>query len=114
MAKKSGTKTAIGAALVIGVAALIAIGVNQQEPGLELTAEAYGENWPFTVPAGRIECEPDQSRTIRADGQIYALNGRAQDRGYQRIDPIWKDDPRFDGAKVNLQPIIDAAGELCG
>ena len=84
------------------------------DPGQEVTAAEYGDDWPFTVAAGRVDCLPSGSLVFVADGTPYALTGLARAKGYRAVDPIWRDNPRIQGTKVPLQPITAAAEATCG
>ena len=111
----TGKDTAIGLA-IFGVAVYAVAQLGLGESGSKVTASDYGDAWPLIVEEGSLECDTDQSRTIRTESGIYALNGRASDTGYQAIDPILRDDPRYPGmdVKISIAPLIEAAGELCG
>lgn len=82
-----------------------------------VTRADFGEAWPLTVDAGELECVEVTGRVhvlvIHVGGKTYAVNGTAIDRGYQRIDPIWRDNPRIKGAKMDMGPLLKAARELC-
>ena len=80
---------------------------------VELTAQQFGDRWPFTVDTGIVRCEsyghphrvgrPPSNRasswqnsavTFEADGVIYGVNGRARGSGaYREVDPIWRTAP---------------------
>lgn len=99
---------------------------------LAVTAEDYGEDWPFTVPKGFVACAPPGSNVIfTAEGRgIYALNGRARGlmqetkNGWKEIAEIHRDNPTFfankelvaTGAKpfkVSVGPLIEKGMKLC-
>ncbi len=57
------------------------------ENGVLITKAEYGEDWPYTVDSGFLYCDPPGSNVVlRAEGKVYALNGRAMgnaaERGY--------------------------------
>jgi len=81
----------------------------------EVSAAEFGDAWPLTVDRGTVDCWNDGSRTVSVTGGTYALNGPATAKGYPRIDPIWRDDPRYPdmGMKVSIQPLIERAGQFC-
>lgn len=83
------------------------------EPGRAVTAAEYGDEWPFSVPSGRVDCRPSGSAVFVADGTTYALTGLAQSRGYADVGPIWLDNPKIPGTKVSLGAITKDALELC-
>lgn len=83
----------------------------------EVTAEEFGEDWPFTVDSGRLSCRAPRQALFRADGRTYPLNGaasaRAMDHGYPALDRIWRDNPDIPGTKISVGPMISRALELC-
>jgi hypothetical protein len=108
----------------IGGLALLALivafqGGYNQAPSLPdapgtLRAANFGDAWPFTVDEGRVECRRGQSVVFITGGTEYAVNGAAQTvLGLPGIDPIWRNDPKIAGAKVNIGPVLDAGLELC-
>jgi len=73
----------------------------------------YGENWPFTVSSGVLECR-NYEVTFKAEGMTFAVNGQATAKGkYQELEKIWKDDPKFKGLKISVGDIIDKGLKLC-
>ncbi len=93
----------------------------RRQPPILITEEQYGEEWPFIVSKGVLECMPPGIITFKARNQTYAVNGLASSRGYKDIDEIWKDDPRQLGMensanvinKIDLGAIISKGLELC-
>lgn len=85
---------------------------------IKITKDEYGEKWPFTVSEGVIGYEALSVNgktlaiiTFTAEGKTYPLNGiarsRSKERGYHDIDSIWRDNPKIQGAKIDIFPIID-------
>jgi len=71
--------------------------------------------WPLTVSSGTLRCLDDGGSVVfENDEKTYAVNGTADSRGYDDINPIWKDNPSNITPKVNIGPLIDAGLELCG
>lgn len=83
------------------------------ERGVEVTREAYGDSWPFTVEAGHADCVDGQLAIFRHEGREYALTSLAESRGIAPIEPIWRDNPDFGGPKINLGPMTRLALEQC-
>lgn len=81
--------------------------------GQKVTAEEYGEDWPFSVAEGRVDCRPSGALVFVADGTSYALTGHAKTRGYTPVDGIWIDSSAIPGTKVSLTSITNAAKALC-
>ncbi len=92
-----------------------------------VTREQFEERdltWPLTVDEGELRCE-DEAITITVDGTVYAVNGLAEARGAQPIDPVWADDTELakeieeaggDGSFISKIPITDLISvgqELC-
>lgn len=79
----------------------------------------YGEQWPFTVESGYLECQQGSIVTFTADGIEYGVNGTALSRGYKDIVAIWAEDPSFyemaqtfaDSSGDDVNDIIKQMGE---
>jgi hypothetical protein len=94
---------------------------------LHIQDSEFGEEWPFTVSEGVLECVDDAVIFHTHDGR-YALNGLAFSKGYIKVDPIRRIDPLRSGlaeysgetgrvlrevASVSLGPVIIKGLELC-
>ncbi len=88
-----------------------------------VTAEEFGDKWPFTVSNGRLGCLNTRilgnvevsDIVFTTGGKTYALNGTAQDSGkYLDVEPIWKNNPDPFIPKVNIGPMISEGLKLCG
>lgn len=70
--------------------------------------------YPFTV-GGSLECESPEAVILKANGNIYPLNGAARTK-YQSIakplEEIWKDDPKLTG-KINIGDVLSTGLRLC-
>jgi hypothetical protein len=76
------------------------------------------EPWPFLNPSGHVDCYISASGTevptFRSAGTTYGLTGYGTaTEGLPRIDPIWRDDPDIEGAKVSITEISAMAREHC-
>lgn len=81
--------------------------------GVEVTREAYGDDWPFTVDSGYADCVSGAA-IFRHGGVDYQLTGLARSMGYEPIDPIWRDNPGSMGSpKVSLGSVTSVALEQC-
>lgn len=78
-------------------------------------AADYGDAWPFAVESGTVRCvKPRNEIIFSSEGKVYAVNGTAKsNKDYADITPIWKDDPKNEGLKINLTPILDLGLSLC-
>lgn len=68
--------------------------------------ETFGNAWPFTVGNG-VLINDKTAIIFKHKGKKYALNGVARAKGYNEIDPIWKDNKAIPGAKILLTKIIE-------
>ena len=91
------------------------------EPGF-LSRADFGKQWPLTVEAGVVSCEPLGANTrlgsvifMDPEGKRYAVNGTAIAHypGLPVIDHIWAPDPKVPGLKIDISPVIDRGLELC-
>lgn len=86
----------------------------QQEPrGLLVTREEFGDDWPFTVDSGRVDCRQGGAAVLIVDQWVYQLNGVAAQKGYADLAPIWRDNPEIPGTKVSVGPMIRLALQQC-
>lgn len=81
--------------------------------GQSVAAAEYGEDWPFTVQQGTVDCLQGGAAIFRSEGKIYQLNGKAASLNYLPLDPIWRDNPEIPGTKINIGPMIKLALEQC-
>lgn len=92
----------------------------RKQPPLLITQTELGDQWPFTVSQGTLECIPPCIVTFRVNDKIYAVNGLASSRGYTKIDEIWQEDSTKLGkwqagliTKMDLTNIIKKGLDLC-
>jgi hypothetical protein len=79
-----------------------------------VSQDDLGDDWPLTVPNGRIECRDGLHIVIRTDRGLYPLNGSAASSGrYHDLIDIWRDHPDVDGMRVSLAPLLEIGRELC-
>lgn len=72
---------------------------------VHVSQSEFGDSWPLTVDSGEIECIDTYFMVFRSGGETYALNGLAKGQGYADITPIWKDNPKIPGAKMDISPL---------
>ena len=88
----------------------------------KMTKIDFGEGWPFVVD-GELMCERISAGeyvvdlvTLHSIDRVYAVNlpaqSRADERGWQKIDEIWRDSP-FDSGKVPINWVIWRGEDLC-
>lgn len=76
----------------------------------------YGEDWPFTVEEGVLQCEKLGGDlggvTLEVDGTIYGINGPA--RGSERLKANgWRDGNEIQTGSGNVGRIIEDGQKLC-
>lgn len=86
---------------------------SESPPGVMITKEEYGDDWPFTSDEGRIECRRGGALVFVVRDFEYQLNGLAEQMGYTKINSIWRWHPDMPGVRVSLTPIIQRAKTLC-
>lgn len=86
----------------------------QQEPqGILVSREEFGDEWPFTVESGRVDCRQGGAAVFIVDNWVYQLNGVAAQKGYADLAPIWRDNPDIPGTKISVGPMIRLAQQQC-
>ncbi|MBA3449166.1 MAG: DUF2511 domain-containing protein [Pseudaminobacter sp.] len=83
-------RNAQGTASVCLILAILA-GCSKAEPDkVAVSRDQYGDDWPFPFDTGSVRCDPPGTVVvIDAEGQTYALNGKARGLVSKRdyIDP---------------------------
>lgn len=73
------------AAPTVEKAAVEAATRTREARGVLISREAYGDDWPYTVASGHLDCEPPGSNVVlRVGDTVYALNGRAMGNAARR------------------------------
>lgn len=84
-----------------------------------ISAEQFGDGWPFTVEEMHLSCFPGSVLVVSdaETGVMYPLNGTAKAKagalGLEPIEKVWRDDPDIAGAKVSLGAVIEQGLPLC-
>ena len=83
--------------------------------GYETIKESsYGKKWAFTVNEVKIGCERSLPVVfIKGDINAYGLTGFSATSIGRGIDDIWKDNPEFEGLKIDISPFIELALSHC-
>ncbi|HGA5580778.1 TPA: DUF2511 domain-containing protein [Salmonella enterica subsp. enterica serovar Potsdam] len=99
----------------------LSFGVAAAEKTKEIDGATYGDKWPLTFEKAKVSCVNRAYAfvyDIKTDDR-YPLNGMAVDAVKSgkmegsNLDDVWKDDPDYDGVKISISPVIDAATALC-
>lgn len=79
--------------------------------------EDYGDDWPFTVPNGIIECQLPNSVIFHSDNVIYAVNGQARgqlaEMHWLDLEEIWRNHPDPMYFKMPLGDVLTLGHSLC-
>lgn len=76
----------------------------------------FGDDWPFKVENGWVECVDGHSVIFKANGDSYALNDAARLSGeYKNIREIIRPDANYPGKKIMMDlSLIEFEGlKLC-
>ena len=96
---------------------MLVVGCDHASPpparGKVLRRVDFGDNWPLTVDSILVDCISGISAVGYNDGHTYALNGLAQSRGYEAVEPIWRFNPELPGWRMLISPVADSARLLC-
>ncbi len=89
--------TSPGPALAAVLIALVTLTSGSEKQGpidapshaatLHIQKSEFGEQWPFTVSEGVLECV-DYAVIFHTRSGRYGLNGLAESKGYAEVDPI--------------------------
>ncbi|MDA7086522.1 DUF2511 domain-containing protein [Pseudomonas sp. SA3-5] len=84
-----------------------------------VSAEDYGQDWPFKGEEMHLLCMPGNA-VVASDpesGRMYPLNGTASSQakrlGLDPLEAIWLDNPAIPGTKVSVGPLIERGLALC-
>ncbi|MEG4300504.1 DUF2511 domain-containing protein [Microcoleus sp. Pol11C1] len=110
---------------VVACGLLLSVGC-LEEPGqpISISQEQFGNEWPLTVPRGKIGCmftsnfyakNVEVIFFIAPDGKEYLLEGSPMrsEKILFPINSIHKSDPINPRAKKNLEPLIDKGLQVC-
>jgi hypothetical protein len=98
---------------------LIAVTVVAAGNALMISAQEYGDAWPFTVEEVQLQCHPGMVLLVKdpQTGHAYPINGaasaRAQALNLQPLEHIWRPDPLIADAKISLGPVLNRGISLC-
>lgn len=91
---------------------------------LPVSRATWPGEWPFTLPAGELECQrlphmPDLEAVLLHgdDGATYAVNGIASSHaaryGWRTLRQVWREDPAIPGARVPVGDMVARGRALC-
>lgn len=105
---------------VIGLAIAGALSFSAMAAQQDLiSAEDFGDAWPFTFEEGYVACHPGNAVTVMdaETGRTYPLNGAAKGKanalGLDDLESVWLDSSEIPGTKVSVAPVIEKGLQLC-
>lgn len=109
------------ATALLAITTFPALAQTSTQPGTfqVISKASFTGTWPFTVEQGTLSCYRGQGIVFNTGGKTYAINGTAQSLGkslgytWQRVNPIWRDNPSVPGTKVPVSDIIKTGQTLC-
>lgn len=99
--------------IVVVVFGLLVSACSGGKDELPVSEANFDGDWPLTVSEGKIRCGDGAALLFSAKGKAYALNGVASQQGYEKIDPIWRTNPKIPGSRISLRDLIDMASKHC-
>ena len=103
--------------LLLGL--LLAAPLALAAPPKLISAEDFGDAWPFVPEEMHLQCLPGNAVVVTdpETGRMYGLNGpanaKARQLGLDSLNDIWRNDPAIQGAKVSLATTTELAIRLC-
>ncbi|MDQ5989813.1 Protein of uncharacterised function (DUF2511) [Acinetobacter baumannii] len=89
---------------------------------VQITQETFQSEWPFNVNTVELQCYKGGAFIEDVStNEVYGLTGLANTIGTNGKKSsnningaaIWKDNPRVEGAKISIGPVISEALKLC-
>ena len=81
-----------------------------------LSKDDFGDDWPFRVESGSVQCLDEHIVVFNTNGDTYALNDAARLSGdYKNIRDILRPDANYPGRKIMMDlSLIEFEGlKLC-
>ena len=84
-----------------------------------ISAEDFGDDWPFVPEEMHLQCLPGNAVVVTdpETGRMYAVNGaasgKARQLGLDPLEQVWAENPAIPGTKVGVEPVIKAGIQLC-
>ncbi|WP_312958825.1 DUF2511 domain-containing protein [Stutzerimonas nitrititolerans] len=84
-----------------------------------ISAEDFGDAWPFVPEEMHLQCLPGNAVVVTdpETGRMYGLNGAASGKarqfGLDALDLVWAENDEIPGTKIGLGKVIEAGNKLC-
>ena len=103
--------------LLLGL--LLAAPLALAAPPKLISAEEFGEAWPFVPEEMHLQCLPGNAVVVTdpETGRMYGLNGpanaKARQLGLEPLNDVWTESKSTPGLKQSVGPVIEAGLKLC-
>ncbi len=84
-----------------------------------ISAEDFGDAWPFIPEEMHLQCLPGNAVVVTdpETGRMYgvngAANGKARQLGLDPLDQVWAESNVIPGTKADLGLVINTGIDLC-
>jgi hypothetical protein len=103
--------------LLLGL--LLAAPLAVAAPPKLISAEDFGDAWPFVPQEMHLQCLPGNAVVVTdpETGRMYGVNGpsngKARQLGLEPLNHVWAESPEIPGTRVGLGSVIEAGIKLC-
>lgn len=84
-----------------------------------ISAEDFGDAWPFVPEEMHLQCLPGNAVVVTdpETGRMYGLNGaasgKARQLGLEPLENVWAESTSIPGTRISVGPVINAGLKLC-
>lgn len=84
-----------------------------------ISAEDFGDSWPFVPEEMHLQCLPGKAVVVTdpETGRMYGVNGaasgKARQLGLEPLDQVWAESQTNPGARVSVGSVLEQGLELC-
>ncbi|WP_052679286.1 DUF2511 domain-containing protein [Stutzerimonas stutzeri] len=85
-----------------------------------ISAEDFGDAWPFIPEEMHLQCLPGNAVVVTdpETGRMYGVNGaasgKARQLGLDPLEQVWAANESNPSARVSVETVIEAGIKLCG
>lgn len=103
--------------LLLGL--LLAAPLALAAPPKLISAEEFGDAWPFVPEEMHLQCLPGNAVVVTdpETGRMYGVNGpangKARQLGLEPLSDVWAESKSIPGLKQSVGPVIEAGLKLC-
>ena len=103
--------------LLLGL--LLAAPLALAAPPKLISAEEFGDAWPFVPEEMHLQCLPGNAVVVTdpETGRMYGVNGvangKARQLGLEPLNNVWAESESIPGSKASVGAVIEAGILLC-